>query len=83
VTLNSTTAALNWVRDDGKFIKNPLVNTKLRCRDFGVDKGGVLEEGTASTPIAAGVTCETAFICDRPLDVSVDKLLMGRGMIME
>ena len=88
VTINDTAAVAYTIAIDGKLAFAPTVNTRLRVTNLQVMAGemgmgtpGVLEVGTAASPIAAGVTAEIV-IANSPLGGSVaDPLQFGTGLI--
>jgi hypothetical protein len=89
VTINDTSALAYTIAVDGKLAFAPSVNTRLKVTNLEVMAGemgmgtpGVLEVGTAATPIAAGVTAEIV-IANSPLGGSVaDPEQFGTGLIV-
>ena len=89
VTIDDTAAVAYTVAIDGKLAFAPTVNTRLKVTNLEVMAGnmamgtpGVLEVGTAATPIAANVTAEIV-IANSPLGGSVaDPDQFGTGIIV-
>jgi hypothetical protein len=87
VTIDDTAATAYTVAIDGKLAFAPGVNTRLRVTNLQVMAGemgmgtpGVLEVGTAASPIAAGVTAEIV-IANSAIGGSVaDPLGFGTGV---
>ena len=89
VTIDDTSAVAYTIAVDGKLAFALAVNTRLKVTnlevmagDMGAGTPGVLEVGTAATPIAAAVTAEIV-IADSPLGGSVaDPDQFGTGIIV-
>jgi hypothetical protein len=89
VTINDTSAVAYTIAVDGKLAFATTVNTRLRVTnlqimagEMGMGTPGVLEIGTAATPVAATVTAELV-IANSPLGGSVsDPEQYGTGLMV-
>jgi len=89
VTINDTAAVAYTIAIDGKLAFATGVNTRLKVTNLQVMAGemgmgtpGVLEIGTAASPVAAGVTAEIV-IANSPLGGSVpDPEQFGTGLMV-
>jgi hypothetical protein len=87
VTIADTSAVAYTVVIDGKLAFAPTVSTRLKATnvqvmagEMGMGTRGILEVGTAASPIAAGVTAEI-IIANSPLGGGVaDPLQFGTGI---
>jgi G8 domain/Cadherin domain/Bacterial Ig domain/K319L-like, PKD domain/PKD domain len=73
---------LNTVRADGVLRFATAVDTELRADTIVVDATGTFEMGTATTPVAAGVTARVVIADTGPIDTVQDPHQLGRGLIM-
>jgi hypothetical protein len=78
--LNSNTK-LKTVRVDGELVFTPNLNTKLIVDTMVVDTTGLLQIGTAASPVLPNVSAKILFPNNGDISVAEDPVLMSRGLV--
>ncbi len=72
---------IDWLRVKGTLNFSTGASTQLKLNTCIIDPVGIMNIGTALTPVAAAVTAKIIFSDNGPIDITMDPFEFGKGLI--